>query len=72
LAALYIRALYFAFRVLTGLRVTRLPDQQMSLENAGFARVERKEFIGGLVYTELWRLGPAGLGKMETVDADER
>jgi len=72
LAALYIRALYFAFRVLTGLRVTRLPEQQMSLENAGFARVERKEFIGGLVYTELWRLGRAGLGKMEMVDADER
>ena len=72
LATLYIRMLYFAFRVLTGLRVTQLPDAQLSLERAGFARVERKEFIGGLVYTELWRLGRAGLGKMEMVDADER
>jgi len=57
LAAAYIRALYFAFRVLTGLRVTRLPDAQEALRRAGFARVERKEFIGGLIYTELWKLG---------------
>jgi ubiquinone/menaquinone biosynthesis C-methylase UbiE len=57
LAAAYIRALYFAFRVLTGLRVTRLPDAQTALERAGFTRVLRKEFARGLVYTELWRLG---------------
>jgi len=57
LAAVYIRALYFAFRVLTGLRVTQLPDAQAALMQAGFARVERKEFIGGLIYTEIWRLG---------------
>jgi len=56
-AAAYIRALYFAFRVLTGLRVTRLPDAQGPLERAGFTRVARKEFLGGLIYTELWRLG---------------
>jgi ubiquinone/menaquinone biosynthesis C-methylase UbiE len=65
LAAVYIRTLYFAFRVLTGLRVSRLPDAQEALERAGFERVERKEFAGGLVYTELWRLGWVGLGKME-------
>jgi len=69
LAAVYIRALYFAFRVLTGLRVTRLPDAQAAMERAGFERIGRKEFIGGLVYTELWRLGRVDLGKMETVDA---
>jgi len=56
-AAAYIRALYFAFRLLTGLRVTRLPDVQEAMQQAGFARIARKEFIGGLIYTELWRLG---------------
>jgi len=57
LAAVYIRALYFAFRVLTGLRVTRLPDAHLALERAGFVRLQRKEFVGGLIYTEIWRLG---------------
>jgi len=55
-AVAYIRTLYFAFRLLTGLRVTRLPDAQKALLSAGFARVARKEFIGGLIYTELWQL----------------
>lgn len=54
-AGVYIRALYLAFRLLTGLRVTQLPDAQESLRGAGFALIARKEFIGGLIYTELWR-----------------
>jgi len=57
LAAVYIRALYFAFRMLTGLRVTQLPDAQAALKCAGFKRLGRKEFVGGLIYTEIWRLG---------------
>jgi ubiquinone/menaquinone biosynthesis C-methylase UbiE len=56
-AAAYIRMLYFAFQMLTGLRVTRLPEIGAALERAGFARVELREFAGGLIYTELWRLG---------------
>ena len=55
-AALYIRLLYFAFRVLTGLRVTRLPNPQSSLAAAGFTRLARHEFLCGLVYTEIWQL----------------
>jgi len=55
-AWIYIRSLYLAFRLLTGLRVTRLPDAQGALERAGFVRVEHKNFVGGLVYTEVWRL----------------
>ncbi len=54
-AAVYVRSLYLAFRVLTGLRVTRLPDPQRAMANAGFTRLERQEFLLGLVYTELWR-----------------
>lgn len=55
LGAAYIRALYFAFRVLTGLRVTSLPDPQRSLTAAGFHRIERHERCAGLLYTELWQ-----------------
>jgi hypothetical protein len=55
LAAAYIRALYFAFRLLTGLRVTHLPDPQRALSAAGFVRIERFERCAGFLYTELWR-----------------
>ncbi len=54
-AAIYIRLLYAAFRVLTGLRPQRLPDPQAALRAAGFQRLSRKERLGGLLYTELWR-----------------
>ena len=57
-AWIYIRALYFAFRVLTGLRVTRLPDHGSALRRCGFTRiaVERKMF--GVLTAEVWELGP--------------
>ena len=54
-AAAYVRSLYLAFRILTGLRVTRLPDPQRAFDLAGFVRLERKEFLFGLVYAELWQ-----------------
>lgn len=55
-AAAFIRVLYAAFGMLTGLRVTHLPDPQVSLEYAGFVRIARKTFVFGLLYTELWEL----------------
>lgn len=55
LGAAYIRALYLAFRVLTGLRITRLPNPQRALVAAGFIRIERHTRCGGLLYTELWK-----------------
>lgn len=54
--AAYIRALYLAFRMLTGLRPQRLPDPQKALHAAGFRRLTRRERLGGLLYTELWQL----------------
>ena len=54
-AALYVRSLYLAFRVLTGLRIQRLPDPQAALQGTGFTRVARAERLMGLVYTEVWR-----------------
>ncbi len=54
-ARLYIASLYAAFRLLTGLRVNRLPDPQSSLHRAGMRRITRITLLGGLLYTELWR-----------------
>ena len=54
-AALYIRALYLAFRILTGLRVTHLPDPQSALRDAGFHLTARHELLSGLIYTEIWQ-----------------
>ena len=59
-AKAYIRLLYLAFRVLTGLRVRQLPNPQRALEAAGFECLRRVERLGGLLYSELWELtGPA-------------
>ncbi len=55
LAALYIRSLYLAFRILTGLRVTHLPNPQTSLQAAGFDRIARHDRLFGLIYTEIWQ-----------------
>ena len=55
LAALYIRALYLAFRILTGLRVTHLPNPQTALAAAGFDRIARHDLLCGLLYTEIWQ-----------------
>ena len=54
-AALYIRALYLAFRILTGLRVTHLPNPQSALAAAGFHRIARHDLLHGLLYTEIWQ-----------------
>lgn len=55
LARLYIRALYFAFRLLTSLRVQHLPDPQEALSHAGFQRIAQHERLFGMIYTELWK-----------------
>ena len=56
LAALYIRSLYLAFRILTNLRITHLPDPQSALAAAGFTRIARHELLCGILYTEIWQL----------------
>jgi ubiquinone/menaquinone biosynthesis C-methylase UbiE len=55
LATAYIRALYLAFRLLTGLRTTTLPDPHSALTAAGFQRLHRHTLLRGLLYTELWQ-----------------
>jgi SAM-dependent methyltransferase len=51
----YVRSLYFAFRILTGLRITHLPDPAAALSAAGFHRIAHHPSLGGVLYTELWR-----------------
>jgi len=54
-AAIYIRSLYLAFRILTGLRVQSLPDPQAVLQQTGFVRIAHHETLFGLIYTEIWQ-----------------
>lgn len=58
LGAAYIRLLYVAFRLLTGLRTQSLPDPQRALRTAGFRLEQRSERMGGLLYSEFWKLEP--------------
>jgi SAM-dependent methyltransferase len=53
-AASFLRGLYLVFRMLTGLRVTRLPDHGVALRRAGLERVAEKRLLCGILTTELW------------------
>jgi ubiquinone/menaquinone biosynthesis C-methylase UbiE len=50
-----VRGLYLAFRLLTGLRVNRLPDQAAALHTAGFRTIAEMHFLGGILTTQLWQ-----------------
>jgi len=56
LAQAYVRGLYIAFRLLTNLRVTALPDHATPLTRSGFTRIAQHHRLGGLLTTELWHL----------------
>jgi len=60
-ARVLVRSLYFAFRILTGLRTTRLPNHSSALACAGMIRVAHHHSVAGLLTTELWQLPPATL-----------
>jgi SAM-dependent methyltransferase len=55
-AKLLTRALYLAFRILTGLRTNRLPDHATPLAQAGLTRISHHHHLSGLLTTELWQL----------------
>lgn len=46
--------LYAAFRLMTGLKVRRLPDHTAALKEAGFVLRCRTKRLGGLLFSELW------------------
>ena len=58
-ARLFIRGLYLAFRVLTGLRATHLPDHAAPLTHAGLTHIAQHYSLGGMLTTELWQAQPA-------------
>jgi SAM-dependent methyltransferase len=50
-----VRGLYFAFRVLTGLRTVQLPDHATPLTQSGLIRIAHQHSFAGLLTTELWQ-----------------
>jgi len=66
-----VAALYFAFGALTGLRIRRLPDYAAALRGAGFALVNRRTWLSGLLTSELWTVS-SGSALARDPDARER
>ena len=56
IARAYIRSLYLAFRILTNLRVSTLPDHATPLIQSGFTRIAQHHRLAGLLTTELWQI----------------
>ena len=54
-ARLYVRLLYLAFRVLTGLETTQLPDHGSALRRCGFVPVAVHRRMFGMLTSELWQ-----------------
>ena len=54
-AWLFVRGLYLAFRTLTGLRVTRLPDYAVTLRRCGFEILAEAESLGGMLTSQIWK-----------------
>ena len=54
-ARLLLRFLYFAFGLLTGLRVKQLPDYQSALKSAHFKLLDVEVALGGTLRSELWQ-----------------
>lgn len=54
IARVLVRLLYLAFRILTGLRVSRLPDYAPIFEQSGLRRVAHCDRLFGILRTELW------------------
>lgn len=53
-----ITTLYGIFRLLTGLSVRRLPNHRSALAQAGFTLARQRQWLGGLLVSELWTLEP--------------
>jgi hypothetical protein len=46
--------LYWAFGVLTGLKVRRLPNWRAALEEAGLVPAAERRWLRGLLVSEMW------------------
>ena len=57
-ARIVIRSLYFAFFVLTGLKVRKIPNYASPFNENGYHPVDKAVFLGGMLVTELWQRRP--------------
>lgn len=55
-ASALIRVMYFFFRIVTGLKVTHLPDYLPILKRHGFRLARHRSAAGGLLVSQLWEL----------------
>ena len=55
-ARILVRSLYLAFRILTNLRTTQLPDHNAPLQQSDLTRIAYHHCLSGILTTELWRL----------------
>ncbi len=51
-----IRILYWAFGLLTGLKVRSLPNYRDALRKSGFEMIAERELLGGLLVGEVWAI----------------
>jgi ubiquinone/menaquinone biosynthesis C-methylase UbiE len=51
-----IRCLYFAFGLLTGLRVRALPEHRAKLQQSGFEMIAEHKWLAGLLVSEIWTM----------------
>jgi len=54
-ARLLIAWLYFAFGLIAGLKVRRLPDYAAAMRAAGFVLSDRGSFLRGILVSEVWK-----------------
>ena len=53
-ARILIRGLYYAFFILTGLRVRKIPNYASVLNDNGFHLTDKAVYLGGVLATEVW------------------
>jgi SAM-dependent methyltransferase len=53
-ARIVIRGLYYAFSILTGLRVRKIPNYANAFKDNGFYLADNAVYLGGLLVTEAW------------------
>ncbi len=69
-ARLMVRGLYAAFRILTGLRVTSLPDHRIPMRRAGLILHEQSFRLCGLLVSELWQLSTPSIPRTSAFPPD--
>lgn len=59
ISRLVVWALYRAFRLVTGLRTTQLPNYAQLLRASGFSLSSHRSHLKGMLVSQLWQLAPS-------------